>query len=92
MAVSCQVGTRLLPPAIRSGVRANLYLMWICISRRVAPAVDKLDDYRHIIEASYCDALVSGDDQLIRTTPRINPALESLRTPELLAGNVTSAG
>ena len=79
-------------PAIRSGVRANLYLMWICISQRVVPAVDKLDDYRHIIEASYCDALVSGDDQLIRTTPKINPALESLRTPELLAGSFVSAG
>lgn len=70
-------------PAIRSGVMANLYLMWVCISHRVSPAFDKLDDYRHVIEASYCDAIVAGDDQLLRTVPRIQPGLGAIRAADL---------
>jgi hypothetical protein len=79
-------------PAIRSGVRANLYLMWICIANNVVPAFDKLDDYRHIIEASYADALVTEDEQLRRTAPRIHTGLELVAPVTMLSTNTMSAG
>ena len=78
-------------PAIRSAVRANLYLMWICISKKACPAFDKLDDYRHIIEASYCDAIITQDRQLLRTVRKINPWLEPLDVTALCTQEALSA-
>lgn len=60
-------------PTIRTTTRANLYLWAIPLMNQVAPSRDKLDDYRHIIEASYSHAFLTGDEQLARTVPRINP-------------------
>ena len=65
-------------PAIRSTVRANIYYSWVCISQRIAPARDRLDDFREIIEASYCDAFVTSDRKLLKATPLINPSLEAM--------------
>lgn len=62
-------------PAIRSVVRANIYYSWVCISYRVAPAKDKVDDFCHVIEAAYCAALLSSDRKLLAAVPEINPAL-----------------
>jgi len=62
-------------PGIRTTVRANLYLSFICLAYGEKPGFDKLDDYRHVIEASYCDALVVEDTQLGKTAPRLNPEL-----------------
>ncbi len=62
-------------PAIRSVVRAQLYLWAIPILHRTGASRDKLDDYRHVIEASYADVFVTGDEQLARTVPRIHPTL-----------------
>lgn len=48
------------------------------------PGRDKLDDYRHVIEASYCDVFVTNDGQLGRTVPRINSDLSVVLWNELL--------
>jgi hypothetical protein len=69
--------------AIRSTVRANVYLSAICIIHQDVPGKDKIDDYRHIIEASYCDMFVTDDEQLSRTVPRINPDLKVLKGAQL---------
>jgi hypothetical protein len=61
--------------ALRALVRANCYLSQICFADGIAPGRDKLGDYRHVVDASYCAAIVTADGQLIRTAPRINPAL-----------------
>jgi hypothetical protein len=65
-------------PAIRSAVRANIYYSWVCISQGVAPAKDKVDDFRHVIEAAYCGALMTCDRKLLVAISRINPALVPL--------------
>lgn len=79
-------------PAIRSTVRANLYLMWICVSHGAIPSADKLDDYRHVIEASYCDVLVTNDEQLKRTTPRLHAGMVVLEPLASVPGIDTMAG
>lgn len=68
-------------PALRSAVRANLYLWKIALIDRAAFSGD--DDYRHVIEASYADVFVTGDSQLARTAPRINPELVVLEWSQL---------
>jgi hypothetical protein len=50
-------------PAITAAVRANVYLNFIMISGGVTPGKDKLDDYKHCFEASYCDAFLTADRQ-----------------------------
>jgi hypothetical protein len=50
-------------PAITAAARANTYLNFIMISNVVRPGKDKLDDYKHCFEASYCDAFVTADTQ-----------------------------
>lgn len=65
-------------PAIWAIVRANVYMDFIFIKHRVKPNDDKLDDYRHIIEATYCDAFVTGDNQLLKTVRIISPHLYPL--------------
>lgn len=78
-------------PTIRSIVRANLYLSSIPILHDALPGDAKLDDYRHVIEASYADVLVTGDEQLANTAPRLHPNLAGLRWRELFPPS-TSAG
>jgi hypothetical protein len=73
-------------PALRSAVRANLYLWAIPLMHDAGASRDKNDDYRHVIEASYDEVLVTGDEQLARTAPRIHPGLRILRWRELEAG------
>ena len=62
-------------PAIRSVVRAHLYLMFHCLQNSKGPGRDKLDDYRHVAEAAYCKAFATADEQLAQTAPKINPEL-----------------
>ena len=70
-------------PAIRSAVRADIYLNYICIVHVNTPGFDKLDDYRHVIEGSYCDVFVTGDNQLYKSANKINPNLEVISCNEI---------
>ncbi|KAF0191073.1 MAG: hypothetical protein FD165_2148 [Gammaproteobacteria bacterium] len=63
-------------PAIRAAVRANMFLIYVQVVQKVVPATDKVDDHRHVIEASYCDAFITSDTQLLRNLKKINPCLE----------------
>jgi len=73
-------------PALRSTVRANLYHWTIPLMHDAAGSRDKNDDYRHVIEASYVDVFVTGDNQLAHTVPRLHPGLQVLTWHELEAG------
>jgi hypothetical protein len=72
--------------ALRSTVRAKLYLWAIPLMHGVGFSRDKNDDYRHVIEASYAEVFVTGDGQLAQTVPRIHPGLQVLTWDELRAG------
>lgn len=70
-------------PAIRSVLNANLYLTFICIAHETVPGDDKLDDYRHLIDASYCDSIVLYDNRARSAAPHIAPHLQVLSVEDL---------
>ena len=57
---------------------ANMYLFFVQMTRKVVPATDKVDDHRHVIEASYCDAFITNDNQLLSNLGKINSHLEAI--------------
>lgn len=65
-------------PAVRSFVRTQIYLIFHCLVHRTGAGRDKLGDYRHVVEAAYCEALATADRQLAKTVRRINPHLRTL--------------
>ncbi len=65
-------------PAIRAAVLANMYLFFVQMVQKVTPATDKVDDHRHVIEASYCDTFITNDNQLLNILEEINPSLEPI--------------
>jgi hypothetical protein len=65
-------------PAITAVVRANVYLNYLTVTNRSRPGRDKLDDYKHCIEAVYCAALLTGDDQQLRAAGAISPQVKRL--------------
>ena len=71
-------------PALRSAVRANVYYSAIHIIHQTTPAKDKLDDPRHVIDASYCSVFVSEDSQLKKRVSFINPDLKVRALDELV--------
>ncbi len=73
-------------PAIRSTVRANLYMWAAPLVSGSGVSTDKNDDYRHVIEASYANVFVTGDIQLARTVPRLHPELQVLAWSTIAAG------
>jgi hypothetical protein len=72
-------------PAIAAAARANVYLNFITIAHLARPGRDKLDDYRHCIEAGYCAAFLSGDDQQISAAAIICPHARPVKWDELAA-------
>lgn len=74
--------------ALYPAIRSSIYFWWnayyICLSDGRIPSVDKVDDYRHCIEAAYCQVFVSGDRQLLRTVNRLNSGLVPLSVTDLL--------
>lgn len=71
-------------PALRATVYGNLGLMLTCIVERVPPGHDKHDDYRHVIEAAYCDVLVTDDAQLLAKTSVLHPKLTAVSRDQVL--------
>ncbi len=66
-------------PILRSIVMANIYLFFVAITHKNVPAKDKVDDHRHVIEASYCDAFLTEESQLLSNVRKINPDLEPIQ-------------
>ncbi|MDA2935125.1 hypothetical protein MYX82_12410 [Acidobacteria bacterium AH-259-D05] len=62
-------------PALHSLVRANIYICFIQIVERVQPARDRLDDFRHFIESSYSETMLTEDGGILRRAPDIAPNL-----------------
>jgi hypothetical protein len=48
--------------------------------------MDKNDDYRQVIETSYAELFVTGDKQLARTVPHLQPRLQVLEWRTIEAG------
>lgn len=71
-------------PSLRSVVRANLYLCFIIIRNEQHPSYDRVDDFRHVIDASYCDAFFTNDRQLSRTANCINPDITVFTWKEIM--------
>lgn len=70
-------------PCIHSLVRANIYLCFIVIRNLTSPAYDRVDDFRQVIDASYCDAFVTNDGQLARTGNHVNIDLCMMRWTDI---------
>jgi hypothetical protein len=70
-------------PAISAATRANVYLNFIMLASLARPGKDKLDDYTHCIEASYCPALVSADSQQITALRHISPRVRPIDLGDL---------
>ncbi len=70
-------------PTIRSTVRANLRVMYHHIVHATPPGKDKWNDFRHVIEASYCDVFITADMQQ-SAIEDINPNLEVHSFSDLL--------
>lgn len=66
-------------PLLKSTVQANLFMDFIANVHKSIPNTDKVDDHRHIIEASYCDAFVTEDSQLLKNIGKINPNLKPIQ-------------
>lgn len=62
-------------PAIRTLIRANMYVSWIYIENEHRPSKDKLDDGRHLIDASYSDLFITADKGQIKLASILNPDL-----------------
>lgn len=62
-------------PALRSGIRANIYLCQICVLNEQVPGKDRVDDFRQVIEASYSDSIIMEDQRFMNSVKRINPNL-----------------
>jgi hypothetical protein len=69
-------------PAIRTVVRANCYLLFICYAHKTTPGFDKIGDFRNLVEAAYCDSLICHDNQLTRISPWVNGNLRLVSLPE----------
>ena len=66
-------------PLLRSIVRANLYLVFVAVAHKATAATDKIDDHRHVIDASYCDIFVTEERQLLSNVRKLNPDLEPVK-------------
>ena len=75
-------------PAIRSVVRAQMYLMFHCLAHGTGAARDKMGDYRNVAEAAYCTGLATADRRLAKIAPKINPELLVLTFETLFGINL----
>lgn len=71
-------------PALRTAVRANIYWSWIHIDTEKPPAPDRVDDARHIVDASYSDFFISNDERQIKLVAKLNPTLTAYTWKDLL--------
>ena len=69
-------------PAITAAARANVYLNFIMIAKSVPPGRDKLDDYKHCVEASYCKAFVTADGRQANVMGTICPKIQLIDANE----------
>jgi len=63
---------------INTLINCQLYLLWINYRHTNVASLDRLDDFRHLINASFSmvDLFVSDDNKLIKLIPELNPYLK----------------
>ena len=69
--------------AHRTQLRLWMYLAFICVHDGRTPSHDRLDDFRHVLEGSYCNAFVTNDGSLMHAVPRLHPQLIVVAWPEV---------
>jgi hypothetical protein len=62
-------------PALTTWLNGQFYLAWIAGVQGATPSRDKLDDYRHLIEAARCQVFVTHDAELLRRARDLRPDL-----------------
>ncbi|VEB39078.1 Uncharacterised protein [Legionella sainthelensi] len=70
--------------AIKTAIRANLYMNFHAIKFKKPPSKDKTDDFRHLIDASLCTYFVTDDERLKNNIPSIIPELKVIKFSELI--------
>jgi hypothetical protein len=70
-------------PAIGGTVHFWWYAFFVCLSDKRIPGADKVNDWRHAVEASYCDVFITNDQQLYRQVPQLQPLLAPKMVNEL---------
>lgn len=64
-------------PALKCCINANLYLNFHIRRESQYFSADKTDDFRHLIDSSYCSLLITNDDKLKNIYAKsINPFIE----------------
>lgn len=72
-------------PALNTLLRTNLYLNYKALKDGNRPAKGNTDDFRHLIDASYCSSLVTNDAKLTSIASEICPELEIITFENLIA-------
>jgi len=71
-------------PAMRTLIYSNLYLNFVAKQSGNRPSKDKSDDFRHLIDSSYCTTIVSSDERLSGYSKEINPDIEFVTFEEFM--------
>lgn len=72
-------------PALKTLIRVDLYLNYLVISTGNRPSKDKTDDFRHLVDSSYCSSLVTNDTRLTSIAREINPEIEIITLEKLIS-------
>ncbi|CZH38803.1 hypothetical protein SDA22_10100 [Legionella pneumophila serogroup 1] len=70
--------------AIKTAIRANLYMCFLARNHKTAPSKDKTDDFRHLIDASLCTYFATDDNNLIKYARIIIPELRIMTFADLI--------
>jgi hypothetical protein len=72
-------------PALRTLVRTKMYWRFLTETHGIIPTRDRFEDSFILIEASYCSALVSCDNNLVtKHAKNINPYIDPINFNDLL--------
>lgn len=71
-------------PALRTVIRANVLLKYHAQKNLQPPARNRIWDYHHLAEGSYCNVFVTDDSKLIDHAGYIHPQLQVRRFGEVI--------
>lgn len=70
--------------AIKTAIRANLYMSYIARNNKISPSKDKNDDFRHLIDSSLCTYFVTNDNDLKKYAQIINTEIRVMSFEEII--------
>lgn len=72
-------------PLLSTWLNAQWYEAWISASTGSAPAADKRDDFRHLVESATSDVFVTAEVNLLRRAAELSPYRQAMSATALLA-------